>query len=47
MAVGTYAPALLEFAGAKKAKADLVSITPTGMLHGLRIVDLQFRVTWT
>ncbi|MGZ3417097.1 MAG: hypothetical protein ACXWUG_03660 [Polyangiales bacterium] len=47
MAVGTYAPALLELAGAKKAKAELVGVTPAGVQHGLRIVDLQFRASWT
>jgi hypothetical protein len=46
MAVGTYAPALLEFSGAKRAKAELVKITPTGTQHGVRVVDLQFRASW-
>lgn len=47
MAVGTYAPTLLELAGAKKAKAELVGITQVGAQHGMRIVDLQFRASWT
>jgi hypothetical protein len=46
MAVGSYAPALLELSGAKRAKAELSKTVPSGMQHGLRIVELHFRASW-
>jgi hypothetical protein len=46
MAVGTYAPALIEFSGAKRAKAELVKTVPAGTQHGVRVVELNFRASW-
>jgi len=46
MAVGTYAPALLEFSGAKKSKAELVAVVHTGVQNHLKMVELHFRASW-
>jgi hypothetical protein len=46
MAVGSYAPALIEFSGAKRARAELVKTVPMGTQHGVRVLELQFRASW-
>lgn len=46
MAVGTYAPALLELAGAKRARTEILETLAAGTQHGMRVVTLQFRASW-